>query len=112
MSDLKDMFDVLLGCCLHEPQWLPEDVDKILCWVGDRQNGSDSSSIVIVRLKTRAAEKPYGLEYGLLTQSEDYTGHGCQCDSMTVRESSLSRLLTHLTDMDLFALLEREGGER
>ena len=101
MSDLEEMFSVLRGCCLHDPQWLPENVARVVTWVGDRQNGSDSSSIVIVQLKDRA--------YGLLVQSEDYTGHGCQCSSMTVKAAGLGDLLTHLDEYDLAVLLEAAG---
>lgn len=102
MSDLRDMFQELLGCCLHEPQWTPDDVHGIIAWNGDRQTGPESSSIIIVSLK-----KPDGPRdgYGLLTQSEDYTGHGCQCGSMTVREPSLSGLLAHLDDYEIAKLL-------
>jgi len=104
MSDLDDMFRVLTGCCLHNPQWQPGDVDKIVRWVGDRSTGCESSSIVIVRLQWNAQEKR--CDYGLLTQSEDYTGHGCQCGSMTVRETSLYKLLSHLDEYELAKLVE------
>ncbi len=100
MSDLEDMFDVLRSCCLHDPQWLPEDVARVIRWQGDRQNGPESSSIIVVGLKG-----DYPRPYGLLTQSEDYTGHGCQCNSMTVREQSLAKLLSHLDDYELEELI-------
>lgn len=103
MSDLSDMFRDLQGCCLHDPQWTPDDVDREIAWIGDRQTGSDSSSIIVVRLKPPQGEPR--CEYGLLTQSEDYTGHGCQCGSMTVREPSLAKLLTHLDDTELTLLI-------
>ena len=77
--DLVVMFGSLRDCCLHDPQWVPEDAEEELAWAGDRHTGSESSSIVIVRLKSDG--------YGLLTQSEDYTGHGCRCGSMTARAS-------------------------
>jgi hypothetical protein len=105
MSDLSEMFEVLERCCLHEPQWRPGDVDREIAWIGDRENGSESSSIVIVQLKCTFPDKPF---YGLLTQSEDYTGHGCQCDSMTAREPSLASLLTHLEDYEIRRILERD----
>lgn len=106
MSDLADMFAELRGCCLHDPQWLPEDVERIIAWHGDRQTGSESSSVVIVQLRP-GGEKRQG-DYGLLTQSEDYTGHGCQCGSMTVREGSLAKLLGHLDEAELTGLLTRD----
>ncbi len=105
MSDLSDMFDVIRGCCLHDPQWLPDDVEKIVRWEGDRQNGPESSSIVIVRLKPQDGEEYWQRGYGLMTQGEDFTGHGCQCDSMTVREKTLAKLLTHLDDSELGVLI-------
>ena len=105
MSDLADMFEVITGCCLHEPQWTPADVAKEIRWYGDRQNGSESSSIVIVRLKPTEGQRPHMADYGLLTQNEDYTGHGCQCSSMTVRESNLGKLLAHLDDYELLSLI-------
>lgn len=100
MSDLSEMFEVITGCCLHDPQWKPEDVQAELAWIGDRQSGSDSSSIVIVKLSSQP-------QYGLLTQSEDYTGHGCHCDSMVVREDTLRKLLGHLTDYELEDVISR-----
>lgn len=107
MSDLEEMFAVLESCCLHDPQWRPADVDKVICWYGDRENGPESHSIVIVRLNVpnsqRASQGQH--DYGLLTQQEDYTGHGCQCDSMTVRESMVATLLGHLDNYELLDLL-------
>jgi hypothetical protein len=96
------MFRDLLDCCLHDPQWTPADVNRIIAWRGDRQTGSESSSIIVVSLK-RADGSPDG--YGLLTQSEDYTGHGCQCRSMTARERFLARLLAHLDDDEIMRLI-------
>lgn len=103
MSDLSEMFERLQGCCLHNPQWLPQDVAQEIAWAGDRATGGDTSSIVLVALKD-------GRGYGLLTQSEDYTGHGCQCDSMTLREPTLRLLLGHLSDEELARLLRGDRG--
>ena len=111
MSDLSEMFADLRSCCLHDPQWLPEDVDEELAWIGDRQTGPESTAIVIVRLKTRSTRLPYLFEYGLLTESEDYTGHGCQCDSMTVKEDGLAKLLAHLDDWELTRVIARKAGQ-
>jgi len=99
---LEIMFGRLQGCCLHSPVWTPVDVDAVLCSVQDSdgtwtdstapegewgswKNGTDSSSYTVVRLK--------GGRYGLLSESEDYTGHGCQCDAATNAYESLSDLL-------------------
>lgn len=99
MSDLTAMFQTLLGCCLHNPQWTPDQVEQEIAWIGDRELGSESQSLVIVQLT--------GGQWGLLTQSEDYTGHGCQCDAMTVKAATLRDLLTHLTDHELCDLIAR-----
>ncbi len=99
MSDLEEMFKDLEACCLHDPQWHPADVAQEIRWQGDRRTGSESSSVVIVRLT--------GGGYGLLTQQEDYTGHGCQCGSMTVREPTLIKLLSHLDEYELAELVQR-----
>lgn len=108
VSDLTEMFSALEGCCLHKPQWRPDDVLREITWHGDRQTGCESSSIVIVRLKPQPGQQWPG-DFGLLTQSEDYTGHGCQCNSMTVREPTLAKLLPHLDDYELLRLLGRES---
>lgn len=100
MSDLDDMFKILEGCCLHDPQWYPADVEKEIAWGGDVQTGSESESVVVVKLKDGT--------FGLLTQGEDYTGHGCQCDSMTVKEQSLYTLLGHLNEHEILLLIADE----
>jgi len=99
MSDLEEMFKDLESCCLHNPLWRPDDVQRVIKWHGDRQTGPDSSSIVIVRLKTPPI-------FGLLVQSEDYTGHGCQCNSATSRRHTLASLLTRLEEYELAEILE------
>ena len=104
VSELEEMFTTLLGCCLHSPAWMPSDVASEIVWEGDRQTGSESSSIVVVQLKGQPPA------YGLLTQGEDYTGHGCQCGSFTAREDSISKLLGHLDNYDLIRLLTRQVG--
>jgi hypothetical protein len=106
MSDLSEMFADLQGCCLHEPQWTPEEVQREITWIGDRHTGSDSSSLVIVLLKP---VRDRSWEYGLLTQSEDYTGHGCQCGSMTAREPTLLKLLSHLDGDELLKVVSRDA---
>jgi hypothetical protein len=105
VTDLEGLFEDLENCCLHQPQWRPGDVHKVLRWHGERSAAGDSFSVIIVRLKGNI-EEPGG--YGLLTQSSDYTGHGCQCDSMTVREPGLAALLAHLTYHELEELISRD----
>lgn len=97
LDDLGTLFGALLHCCLHDPQWQPSDVQRIICWHGDRDAGSEASTIIIVYLKCNA--------YGLLVQSSSYTGHGCGCSSATLREVTFHRLLAHLSDTELLALI-------
>lgn len=101
MAGLKDLFRFLDGCCLHEPDWGPDEVEEILLsvysdygnkWEIGPENcakdfGGDSESITVVKLKD-------GGGFGLLAESEDYTGHGCQCSSFTGIYTSLEELLT------------------
>lgn len=100
---LEVMFGSLLGCCLHNPTWTPVDVDKVLCSIWNRyseewqdcaapegqygawKDGTDSISYTVVRLKDG--------RFGLLSESEDYTGHGCQCGAATSVYGSLGDLL-------------------
>jgi hypothetical protein len=101
---LETMFGQLQGCCLHSPVWTPVDVEKVLCsvWQGDESGGwtdsaipeepygnwktsTESGSYTVVRLKDG--------RLGLLSESEDYTGHGCQCSAATNAYDSLDDLL-------------------
>lgn len=102
-NDVEQMFGYLQGCCLHAPVWTPVDITEVLCsvWNGDGSGGwtdsgvpgeygswkdsTESSSYTVVRLKDG--------RYGLLSESEDYTGHGCQCDAATNVYDSLDDLL-------------------
>lgn len=105
LSDLELMFQELLRCCLHQPVWTPTDATEVLCsvWHGDDSGGwadclpdgadgcyswktcSESSSYTVVQLKDGG--------FGLLSESEDYTGHGCQCGAATSTYSSLDDVL-------------------
>lgn len=100
---LEVMFGSLQNCCLHTPVWTPVDVAEVLAsvWNGDEsggwrdckapaeygnwKDGSDSTSYTVVRLKDG--------RFGLLSESEDYTGHGCQCSAATNTYESLDDLL-------------------
>jgi hypothetical protein len=109
---LEIMFTQLLDCCLHDPPWTPGDVEQVLCsvWCGDEsggwkdceppegtyyswKDGTESSSYTVVRLRDGTL--------GLLAESEDYTGHGCQCSAAVSTYSSLA-------DLQRFGV---EGGE-
>jgi hypothetical protein len=94
-EELRETYAGLLACCLHDLQWSPDDVAEPLCtvWQGDGSGGwqpdakqsTESSAYVVVKLKDG--------RYGLLEDSEDYTGHGCQCGSSTAVYGSLDELL-------------------
>ena len=101
---LEIMFGQLQNCCLHDPAWTPVDVAEVLYSIqqadyeggwkdstvpesprGDWKDGADSSSYTVVRL--------HDGRYGLLAESEDYTGHGCRCDAAASIYGSLDELL-------------------
>lgn len=99
---LEVMFRQLQACCLHDPVWTPVDVDRVLCSVqsgygggwkdctapddyGTFKDGTETSSYTVARLKDG--------RLGLLAESEDYTGHGCQCNAATGAYESVSDLL-------------------
>ena len=103
-KNLEIMFGQLQACCMHTAVWTPADVAEVLCsvWEGDGsggwadcqpvaehwgnwKNSTESSSYTVARLKNG--------RYGLLAESEDYTGHGCQCNSSTTAYDSLHDLL-------------------
>lgn len=95
-EDLLDAFDYLEDCCLHEAQFTPAEVDSILAygWMegGWKRElcltGNDGQGFAVARLKNG--------RYGLITASADYTGHGCQCGSMTVVADTLPEIVSHL----------------
>lgn len=97
MDAIGELFRDLGKCCLHDPQWMPSDVQRVICWHGDRAADDEASTILIVYLRDNA--------YGLLVQSSSFTGHGCGCDSMALREVTFHRLLAHLSDAELLALI-------
>ena len=96
VKDLESAFSDLARCCLHSPAWTPVDVDQVLCsacrsYPGWRDSetydigGSDSESETVVRLKDG--------RYGLLSESSDYTGHGCQCGASATAFATADELL-------------------
>lgn len=100
LEDLTELFKVVDGCCLMNPVFRPEDVESVLAWHGDRQSQSESQSLVLVKLKDG--------KFGLFSQGEDYTGHGCQCGSATITEDRLASLLSGIDEWDLIKILQRE----
>ena len=95
LDDLRNTYRELAECCLHQPAWSPDDVAVVLAavWDGDTSAGwergpkqsTESTAYTVVRLKDG--------RYGLLADSEDLTGHGCQCDSSALAYGSLDELL-------------------
>lgn len=96
VKELESAFGELARCCLHSPAWTPADVDRVLCSVcrhypdwGDSKSydigGSDSESETVVRLKDG--------RYGLLSESSDYTGHGCSCGASAGAYDTVDELL-------------------
>lgn len=96
INDLRGTYESLADCCLHNPVWSPDDVTAVLCtiWTGEdtgeqwkpgEKTCTDSASYTVVKLS--------GERYGLLAEGEDYTGHGCQCNSATSVYGSLDDLL-------------------
>ncbi len=105
LKDLEQMFIDLRRCCLHEPIWTPVDCRKVVAhvWSGEYEGGwvtgspgsktcSESRSFTVVQF--------HNGEYGLLYESEDYTGHGCQCDAGTSAYKTLDELLRYGVDSD------------
>jgi hypothetical protein len=95
VSEFAKTFAMLERCCLHNPQWHPGQVVRIIDAICDDDGGwhvmdnggksfSDSSSVYLVELEDG---------FGLLEESEDYTGHGCQCDSFTGKYGTLEEAL-------------------
>jgi hypothetical protein len=67
----------LMKCCLIKTRFLPHELREVILWRwnsfdGQWQDGpkiyTESESYALVRLANG--------EYGVLTESEDYTGHG------------------------------------
>lgn len=96
VKDLESAFGDLSRCCLHSPAWTPVDVDRVLCSVARSYpewraaetydiGGSDSESETVVRLKDG--------RYGLLSESSDYTGHGCGCGASAAAYATVNELL-------------------
>ena len=99
VQELEEAFGWLQQCCLHEPQWRPSEVSHDPVWIGDQNMWSDGETLVVVKLDNG---------WGLFSQWSDYTGHGCRCNSMTVREDNLRDLLGHLTDRELERVILRD----
>lgn len=71
LADFCENLNSLNRCCLrHGSVQDPQDVARVIKWSGP---SSDSTEYGIFQLKTGA--------FGVLVESSDYTGHGCQCNS-------------------------------
>jgi hypothetical protein len=102
VRDLEAAFSRLSECCLHSPAWIPGgDADRVLCSVSlsDPYSGSrvwedagahdigssDGRTVTVVQL--------IGGRFGLLSESSDYTGHGCVCSAFTGVYGTVDELL-------------------
>ena len=96
-QQLQDRFAYLEACCMHSAQWRPQDVTDVIAYSEGEPDGD--SEIVVVELRDGG--------FGLMISSEDYTGHGCQCSSETVRVDSLRAIMLRLTDGEFRRVLMR-----
>lgn len=94
-EDLREVYDGLAACCLHERLWSPDDVAEVLAmvWCGDESGGWQEGTKQSTESTAYTAVKLADGRFGLLSDSEDYTGHGCQCTSSTAVYGSLDELL-------------------
>jgi hypothetical protein len=109
-KNLEFMFGQLSGCCLHQPAWTPVDAQAVLCSVWSSYGGSWQDSKPVAeewdnwKGSTDAVSYTVALlkdgRYGLLSESEDYTGHGCQCSAAAGVYGSLDELLRLGVDDD------------
>lgn len=99
ISELREEFAGLTGCCLHEPQWLPEQVTELILWRDDAEDYYGQTDQTIVARLDKG--------WGLLTSWSDTSGHGCQCDASTVRADSLHELMRHLTEDEITRLIRQ-----
>ena len=94
--------DMLAGCCLDhpEPDWSGAIVKKVIRWWDhseglDKDYPGDSDGSRIAMFLTDDGR------FGVLEDSEDYTGHGCQCDSaFAVFDNIAQALALGLTEED------------
>lgn len=106
IEDLATDIEYLTTCCMGHVMFTGDDIAEILL-NGQRTHGTDGygpiyygiidtdcDTFVIVRLKNG--------KFGLLTASADYTGHGCQCGSMTLVKDTLPEILEHLSDYSYY----------
>lgn len=84
--------------CGHEFLWRPEQVRDVLFYEFDDSEGYGAYNLLVIVSLTEGG-------YGYLASWADTTGHGCRCDSQTVVEPSMHKLLSHLTDYEIIHLL-------
>lgn len=77
LENLREEMVDLMKCCLKRPRFLPGDIVEVVLWrwsdyTSGYKNGPkderQTESYAIVRLASG--------EYGVLTEAEDFTGHG------------------------------------
>lgn len=93
-KDLKDFIDSCQKCCMHAPIWTSSDIlwallwrwkDNGNSWADGPKIGTDSESFAICILKDGS--------FGVFEESEDYTGHGCQCSSSTSQWATIKEVI-------------------
>ena len=90
---LTDAWGVCTRCCLHAPLFAIADVTHA-CYRWSEYGPpysdgvkpcSDSGSYAVVQLQDG--------RFGTFSESEDYTGHGCQCSSNTSVHATLDEAI-------------------
>ena len=87
IKELSTRFVELNDCCIHAPQWSTDDVDKIFYsnYPDDFPFAQDEQFTICVLLKNG--------KIGLWSESADYTGHGCRCNTAVLKYDNLRELL-------------------
>jgi hypothetical protein len=81
-ADVQAQGDMLTGCCLKhkDENWKPGIVKKVIAWFDTASSyayGTERSGYVVFKTSDK--------RFAVLSDSEDYTGHGCQCcSSLTI----------------------------
>jgi hypothetical protein len=102
--------DMLAGCCLEhkDENWHSSIVKKVVAWYDTAESyaeGTERSGYVV--FKTNDGR------FAVLSDGEDYTGHGCQCSSsLTVWDNLRDALWLGLTDEERNQLVFIKKGKQ
>jgi hypothetical protein len=94
-EQVQSQIEMCSRCCLHPNDLVRENmVKKVLAWwdsAGEYADGTERSGYVLF-------ETDDG-KFAVFEDGEDYTGHGCQCDStLTVFDTYADALVLGLTE--------------